>query len=180
MAAARFPGRFRPEQVGTTLGRSAAYAFSQAQIDRFAELTGDRQWLHTDPVRAAAGPYGAPVAHGYLILALIPALSAPVLALQERGTAINLGLDRVRFVRALRTGDRFYDHIVLGELTERPEGQRLSCEHTLRLAESGETLAVVTTVTLLIPAAGTESGPEHPPGGPPIPGNPGNSIRSAP
>lgn len=142
-------GRFRPEQVGTLLGRSPTVALSQAQIDSFAAITGDRQWIHTDPARAAGGPYGATVAHGYLILGMIPALSAGILALQARGTAINLGLDRVRFVRALRAEDTFFDDIVLADLTERPDGQRLVCEHTLRLAKSEEVLTVATTVTLL-------------------------------
>lgn len=83
--------------VGARLGASAWQTIDQATIDAFAEVTGDRQWIHVDRERAAAGPFGTTIAHGFLTLALCaPALEA---ALEVRGAAakLNYGLDRVRF-----------------------------------------------------------------------------------
>jgi acyl dehydratase len=71
---------------------------TQEMIALFAEATGDRQWIHVDKVRATAGPYGRTIAHGYLIVSLIPALLNEVLEVEEFGTRINYGLNRVRFV----------------------------------------------------------------------------------
>lgn len=73
-------------------------------ISLFAEATGDHQWIHVDEVRAATGPFGRTIAHGYLIVSLIPALLNEVLEVEEFGTRINYGLNRVRFITPVPSG----------------------------------------------------------------------------
>ena len=100
---------------------------SQALIDDFATLTGDRQWIHVDPQRAAAeSPYGKTIAHGLLTLSLISQLHAQ--AVQIRGNysrAINYGFNRVRFPAAVKAGSRIRIHSTLGAIDELEEGLQL-------------------------------------------------------
>jgi len=95
--------------VGTVLGHSPWLTIDQARVDRFAAATGDEQYIHIDPQRAAATPFGGTIAHGFLTLSLIPLLSAELdattLALGARMT-INYGLNRVRFIAPVRVGAR--------------------------------------------------------------------------
>lgn len=85
------------EAVGTELGPSQVIHVSQARIDAFAETTDDRQWIHTDLQRAAAGPFGAPIAHGYLSLSLASTFLEHLLEVHGVDAIINYGVDRVRF-----------------------------------------------------------------------------------
>ena len=73
--------------VGHPIGVSAWHEISQDRVNMFADATGDRQWIHVDPVRAAAGPFGRPIAHGYLTLALAPMFIADVLVVEQLGVA---------------------------------------------------------------------------------------------
>lgn len=95
--------------VGTTLGRSPWLTIEQERIDRFAEATGDAQFIHVDPQRAALTPFRGTIAHGFLTLSLIPMLStnldATTIALGARIT-LNYGLNRVRFITPVRVGAR--------------------------------------------------------------------------
>ncbi len=90
--------------VGQHLGYSDYTTLTQGMIDGFAEVTGDHQWIHVDPVRAADGPFGTTIAHGYLTLSLIPALLNQVLVVDLPGARINYGLNRVRFVSPVPSG----------------------------------------------------------------------------
>lgn len=94
-------------RVGGTLGISDWLEIGQARIDAFADATGDHQWIHTDPERAAReSPYGTTVAHGYLTLSLLPMLAAQAFAVDGVGTRINYGLNRVRFTAPVPAGSR--------------------------------------------------------------------------
>ncbi|ROO60719.1 acyl dehydratase [Micromonospora sp. Llam0] len=90
--------------VGTELGASAPQVVTQRQIDQFADVTGDHQWIHVDVERARSGPFGTTVVHGFLTLALVPRLLADILEVQTFSVGVNYGLDRVRFVRPLPPG----------------------------------------------------------------------------
>lgn len=92
-------------EIGRPLGSSAWLTIEQERVDAFAGATGDHQWIHVDPERAAAGPFGAPVAHGYLTLSLLPVLVKQVFTVQAR-MAVNYGLNRVRFPAPVRVGSR--------------------------------------------------------------------------
>ena len=92
--------------VGKELGVSDWLTVDQERIDEFARCTGDHQWIHVDPQRAAAGPFGGPVAHGFLTLSLAPELVAEVLEVADASVTINYGLNRVRFPAPLPVGSR--------------------------------------------------------------------------
>jgi acyl dehydratase len=91
---------------GDEYGPSSWIDVPQERIEAFAEATGDHQWIHVDPERAAAGPFGTTIAHGYLTLSLIPAMTFEVLPRQEGGMGINYGLNRVRFPATVPSGSR--------------------------------------------------------------------------
>jgi len=97
-----------PEQlrdaVGQTLGPGAAYPVDQHRIQAFADATDDHQWIHLDAERAAAGPFGATIAHGFLTLSLLPTLLSGLYRLENVAMGINYGLNKVRFPAPLRSG----------------------------------------------------------------------------
>lgn len=101
-----------PRLVGQPLGTSDWIVVDQQRIDRFAQATDDRQWIHVDAERAAAGPFGGTVAHGFLTLSLVPALAASAFTIDSR-MAVNYGLDRVRFPAPVRAGSRLRGHFRL-------------------------------------------------------------------
>jgi acyl dehydratase len=91
--------------VGDTFGPSSWIEITQERIDAFADATGDDQWIHVDPERAAAGPFGTTIAHGYLTLSLLPVASYEVIP-SSGEMAINYGLNRVRFPAPVPVGSR--------------------------------------------------------------------------
>jgi acyl dehydratase len=92
--------------AGEHLGYSEWHTISQEQVSAFADATGDHQWIHIDPERAAAGPFGTTIAHGYLMLSLIPMLASEVYRVDGVRMGVNYGLNRVRFPAPLPTGSR--------------------------------------------------------------------------
>ena len=92
--------------VGQKIGSSSWVEVNQEQIDGFADVTGDHQWIHTDPERAASGPFGTTIAHGYLTLSLLVPLLDEVLVIENRTSSINYGLDKVRFPAPVPSGSR--------------------------------------------------------------------------
>lgn len=94
------------ELVGTELGTSDWLVVTQERIDTFADATDDHQWIHIDPARAAEGPFGAPIAHGFLSLSLFIPLWGQVFGLEGVATKVNYGLDKVRFTSPVKVGSR--------------------------------------------------------------------------
>ena len=92
--------------VGNDIGTSEWFEVTQDLIDGFADLTGDHQWIHTDPQRAASGPFGTTIAHGYLTLSLLVPLLDEVLVIENRTSSVNYGLDKVRFPAPVPSGSR--------------------------------------------------------------------------
>ena len=90
----------------TELGISGWHVVSQQQIDAFADATGDHQWIHVDPERAAAGPFGTTIAHGFLTLSLTPTLLHEIYEVRGVSMAINYGANRVRFPAPLPSGSK--------------------------------------------------------------------------
>ena len=97
----------------------------QAMIDRFAEVTGDRQFIHIDPERAAATPFGGTIAHGFLLLSLLPALQQTMdrPRVEAAQMSVNYGFERVRFVTPVRSGSRIRAHSTLVSVQEKRPGQ---------------------------------------------------------
>jgi acyl dehydratase len=86
---------------------------TQQQINQFAEATGDHQWIHVDPEKAAAGPFGGPIAHGFLTLSLIPSFFKSAFQVSISGMGVNYGLNKVRFTSPVPVGSRLRGHVKL-------------------------------------------------------------------
>jgi acyl dehydratase len=91
---------------GTKLGPTEWLAIDQSRIDGFAEVTGDKQWIHVDTARAKDGPFGTTIAHGYLTLSLVNLFLPEMLEVQKFSSGVNVGLDRVRFLAPVPSGAR--------------------------------------------------------------------------
>ena len=107
--------------VGTHIGSSGWRTISQPVVDAFAEVTGDQQWIHVDPRRAAAGAFGHTIVHGHLTLALAPLFMGEVLEVRGVDMLINYGSDRVRFLTPVPTGSRLRGGV---EITGLDQGSR--------------------------------------------------------
>jgi acyl dehydratase len=94
------------ELAGTTLGPTEWLAVTQDQVNMFADATGDHQWIHTDPDRAAEGPFGGTIAHGYLTLSLNIPLWTWLLTIEDLGMGVNYGLNKVRFPAPVPVGGK--------------------------------------------------------------------------
>lgn len=136
--------------VGTELGASPWITIDQARIDRFAEATDDHQWIHVDPVRAGAGPYGATIAHGYLSLSLLPALAAQIYRVESFRMTMNYGLDRVRFPSPVISGSRVRSTVRLSDLKETANGVQLFLSHTLTAEHNSRPAVVADQIRLLV------------------------------
>ncbi len=94
------------EKVGQHLGYSDWIEITQEQVNLFADATGDHQWIHVDPERAKSGPFGGPIAHGYLTLSLGPRLMPEILAVQGISMGVNYGAGKVRFPSPVPVGSK--------------------------------------------------------------------------
>jgi acyl dehydratase len=99
--------------VGAVLGSSDWLTIDQARVDQFAAVTGDDQWIHVDPVRAAAGPFRTTIAHGHLTLSLLPVMVRTAFKIGDVRMTVNYGLNRVRFPAAVPVGSRLRGHFKL-------------------------------------------------------------------
>src|SRR5215212_2973258 len=135
------------EQSGEReLGTSSWHEITQEQVNAFADATGDRQWIHVDPERAAAGPFGGPVAHGYLTLSLLPALMAEVWRVEDARMGINYGLNRVRFPSPVPVGSRVRAVGRLKEATPIEGGVQGVVEATVEVEGGAKPACVAETV----------------------------------
>jgi acyl dehydratase len=106
------------ERAGQTVGASGWKTVEQSDITTFAKLTGDEQWIHVDEERAAAGPYGATIQHGFLTLGMATGLLWSVCTVDGFGVILNYGLNKVRFPDTLLVGSRFRMHVMIAEVKE--------------------------------------------------------------
>ena len=113
------------ERLGTDLGVSSWRTVTQADINTFAKLTGDEQWIHVDPERAKTGLYGTTVQHGFLTLGLSTGFLWEVCTVDGFGVVLNYGLNKVRFPAPLKVGSRIRMHVDLAEVKDlRRQGRR--------------------------------------------------------
>lgn len=120
---------------GQEIGRSAWIEVAQSHIDLFARATGDAQWIHVDPARAAAGPFGATVAHGFLTLSLLSELFAGAVAFGDVRMSLNYGLNRVRFPSPVPVGSRLRALCVLDRFEPIDGGAQLT--HSVTIEREG-------------------------------------------
>lgn len=133
--------------VGRDLGTSGWVEIDQQRIDLFADATGDRQWIHVDPVRAAAGPFGAPIAHGYLTLALTNQLLPEIMEVQGASMGVNYGVDKVRFPQPVLVGSRVRASATLTDATEAPGGVQAVVTIVVEIEGESKPACVVESVS---------------------------------
>jgi acyl dehydratase len=136
--------------VGTHLGYSAWHEISLDQINLFADATGDYQWIHVDPVAAANGPYGAPIAHGFLVLSLLPVLTAESWRVEGLKMLINYGCNKVRFPSAVKVGDRLRVGAELTDATSVSAGTLVTLHVTAETENNAKPSCVAELVLLLV------------------------------
>ena len=138
------------QAVGTHLGYSDWHTITQEQIDLFAEATGDHQWIHTDPERAATGPFGTTIAHGYLTLSLVPALVWQIYTVEGLRMGVNYGSNKVRFPSPVPVGSRIRAGVELLELTRDPRGAQATVRVTIEREGGDKPACVAETVSVLV------------------------------
>ena len=137
--------------VGEELGTSEWVQIDQHRVDAFAEATGDHQWIHVDVERAASGPFGGTIAHGYLTLSLVPWLGSQVFSLETPGAKLNYGVNKVRFPNPVRVGSRVRNTVSVGDVTDLPSGKQLTLKHVVEIEGEDKPACVAETVVLLLP-----------------------------
>lgn len=125
------------EAVGAELGPSDWLEVDQKRVDLFAEATGDHQWIHVDPQRAADGPFGTTIAHGYLTLSLLPYLVPKVLQVEGVRMGVNYGVNKVRFPAPVPVGSRVRARVRIADVSEAGGGVQLTTQVTIE-REGGE------------------------------------------
>jgi acyl dehydratase len=137
--------------TGEDLGTSDWLLIDQERVNAFADATGDHQWIHVDVERAASGPFGGTIAHGYLTLSLIPYLGAQVFSLETPGAKLNYGVNKVRFPNPVRVGSRVRAKVTVGEVTDIPAGKQLTLRYVIEIEGQDKPACVAETVVLLLP-----------------------------
>ena len=117
--------------IGEHLGYSPYVSISQEQVNQFADATGDHQWIHIDVERATSGPFGAPIAHGYLTLSLGPALYPQVVSIGGFSMGVNYGTNKVRFMSPVKVGSNLRLGVKLLDVTDISGGIQSTMEFTL-------------------------------------------------
>jgi acyl dehydratase len=124
------------EHSGEFLGHTAWSEMTQDLVDRFADLTGDHNFIHVDPVRAAQTPFKGTIAHGFLTLSLVAPISRELLRVTDSSIGINYGLDRVRFPAPLRVGAQFRGSAALAEVRLLDDGVQLKLVITVEVKDA--------------------------------------------
>ncbi|MFJ2114349.1 MULTISPECIES: MaoC family dehydratase [unclassified Streptomyces] len=133
--------------AGTDLGRTDWLEITQDRVNTFADATDDHQWIHVDPERAKDGPFGAPIAHGYLTLSLIIPLFNDLLAVEGIRMSLNYGLEKVRFPSPVRVGARIRLRGEVGSVTEvKGDGVEMRLTFTIELEGSEKPACVAVAV----------------------------------
>ena len=136
---------------GEELGTTEWVVIDQDRVDRFADATGDHQWIHVDVEKAASGPFGGTIAHGYLTLSLVPWLGSQVFSLETPGAKLNYGVNKVRFPNPVRVGSRVRNTVSVGDVTDLPSGKQLTLKHVIEIEGQDKPACVAETVVLLLP-----------------------------
>ncbi|GGW95219.1 MaoC family dehydratase [Streptomyces lomondensis] len=133
--------------AGSDLGTSEWIEVTQERINTFADATGDHQWIHVDPERAKEGPFGAPIAHGYLTLSLFIPLFTELLDVQGVTTKVNYGLNKVRFPAPVKVGSRIRLAAKLAEVEDVPGGVQITVEGAIEIEGGTKPAAVLQSLS---------------------------------
>lgn len=133
--------------AGEELGTSDWLNVDQERIDRFADATGDHQWIHVDREKAAAGPFGGTIAHGYLTLALLPQFAWQICTVEGAAMAVNYGANKVRFINPVKVDSRLRSSARLSEVTDVAGGLQLVVVQTVEIEGQDKPACVAETVS---------------------------------
>ena len=134
------------DAVGTDLGRTDSITITQEQIDAFADATLDNQWIHVDTERAKAGPFGAPIAHGYLTMSLASHFLGQLVRVEGISMGINYGVDKVRFPAPVPVGSELSARGEIIEAKEVPGGVQATTRITIERAGGDKPVAIVDAI----------------------------------
>ena len=135
------------QAAGQEIGASEWLVIGQDRIDRFAEATGDHQWIHVDEARAKEGPFGSTIAHGFLTLSLLPALLAEVYRVEGVRMGINYGLNRVRFINPVRVGSSVRAVMTVAEVDQQADYIQVTAKAVVEIQGVEKPAAVAETVS---------------------------------
>lgn len=135
--------------AGTEIGHGEWQQVTQERIDQFAAATGDHQWIHVDPGRAAAGPFGTTVAHGYLTLSMLPDLVDGIAAVDGVRMGVNYGLNKVRFPAPVPVGSRIRGRVELLAVDDVAGGVQVTSRVTVERADGDKPVCVAETLSRL-------------------------------
>jgi len=133
--------------VGQHVADSDWITIDQSRIDQFAEATGDHQWIHVDPVRAAAGPFGTTVAHGFLTLSMLPEMGANAMEFRDVRMGVNYGLNRVRFTAPVPVGSRVRGRFKLNTYETIEGGAQITFDVTMEREGSDKPVCIAESVS---------------------------------
>ena len=133
--------------VGTDLDSSDWVDIDQKRIDLFADATDDHQWIHVDPERAASGPFGTTIAHGFLTLSLLPRLGEGLLDVEDTRMGVNYGLNKVRFPAPVPVGSRVRAHARLLSVDDVPGGVQVVTQVTIEREGGDKPVCVAESVS---------------------------------
>ncbi|MFD3380320.1 MULTISPECIES: MaoC family dehydratase [unclassified Streptomyces] len=133
--------------AGSDLGTSEWIEVTQERINTFADATGDHQWIHVDEEKAKAGPFGAPIAHGYLTLSLFIPLFTELLDVQGVTTKVNYGLNKVRFPSPVKVGSRIRLVGRLADVEDVPGGVQIAVDGTIEIEGAAKPAAVLQSLS---------------------------------
>jgi acyl dehydratase len=134
------------DAVGEHIGHSDWHTITQEQVNLFAEATGDHQWIHVDTDRAARGPFGTTIAHGYLTLSLIPLFGQQIYRVDNITMGINYGVNKVRFPQPVKVGAKVRAGAEVTEVTDVPGGKQVVVRWTIEIDGESKPACVAETV----------------------------------
>ena len=137
--------------VGEEIGPTEWLTITQERVDTFADATGDHQWIHVDPERAAQGPFGGTIAHGYLTLSLVPWVAGELFALETEGAKLNYGVNKVRFPHPVPVGARIRGTVTIADVSDVPAGKQMITRYAIEIEGVAKPACVAETVVLLLP-----------------------------
>lgn len=132
--------------AGADLGRTDWFEITQNRVNGFADATGDHQWIHVDAERAAAGPFGGTIAHGYLTLSLVIPLFGQLLETEGIAMGVNYGLDRVRFPSPVPVGSKIRLHGVVDSVADVEGGVQMLLDFTVEIEGSAKPACVARAI----------------------------------
>jgi len=135
---------------GESLGFSDWHKITQEQVNAFADATSDHQWIHIDTERAASGPFGGTIAHGYLTVSLLPVLSMEIFRVENLAMGINYGLDRVRFPSPVLTGSSIRAEATLTDVRQTHLGSLASIRMRIEIEGQEKAACVADTLSLFV------------------------------